>query len=257
MKQWRGSGIIPIVVLLVAVFGATAVSTGAVYWVKQKEKKPTLPKTPQPTLDVKRALTPTLEKTAERSGTATISKPAFTMKPPQGWVRPSDVPIQADFHFAAPEPDFFEDKTGGYFSNIIAQVGPHQKGYTGVKDYQKKYRNEMTRAFSGVEILSEGLKTVKGYKAYYIESITPDPKEATKIHRLQYLYIVDANFVVGALGSTLDTAWDRDAGKIKASLESIVIEKAASPTPLPAGATPAPTGTFEYLPEYQPGQGTY
>lgn len=252
MKNNRGSGFVPIVILLVAVFGAAAVSTGAVYWVKQKDKKPIVPKTPQPTLDTKRALTPTIEKTAEQAGVS--ANLDFTMKPPQGWVRPTDTGVQAQIHFAAPEPDFFKDKSGGYFSNIVADIGPHQKGYSTIKDYKKNYRFELIQAYPGTSIRTEGVKTVNGYQVYYIESINPDPKDdKIEAHRLQYLFMIDEKYVLGALGSALEgEAWDRDGAKIKASLDSIVIKKAAAAT-----ATPTPTGTWEYLPEYQPGQKPY
>ena len=255
MKNRRGPGFVPIVILLVAVFGTFAVSTGAVYWVKQINKKPIVPKTPQPTLDVDRALTPTIEKTAEQAGVS--ANLDFTMKPPQGWVRPTDTGVQAQIHFAAPEPDFFKDKSGGYFSNIVADIGPHQKGYSKIKDYQKNYRFELTQAYAGTTIRTEGVKTINGYQVYYIESITPDPKDGNEVHRLQYLFVIDETYVLGALGSALEgDGWDRDGAKIKASLESVVIEKAATPLPA-ATATPTPAGTWEFLPEYQPGQKPY
>ena len=266
MKNRRGPGFVPIVILLVAVFGTFAVSTGAVYWVKQINKKPIVPKTPQPTLDVDRALTPTIERTAERSGTA-ADKQKFTMKPPQGWVRPTDTGVQAQIHFAAPEPDFFKDKSGGYFSNIVADIGAHQKGYSKIKDYQKNYRFELTQTYSGTTIRTEGVKTINGYQVYYIESITPDPKDGNEVHRLQYLFMIDETYVLGALGSALEgDGWDRDGAKIKASLESIKIEKPAAaiptlmvgtPTANVGAATPTPTGTWEFLPEYQPGEKPY
>lgn len=222
MHLHRRSGIVPIVILLIAVFGAAAVSTGAVYWVKQGKKKSRVSSTPQPTLDFSRAQTPTLEATAEHFDGASLQKPSFTMHPPAGWVRPTDTKVEADFVFSAPEPDLISPQEG-FFSNITASVGPHQPGYTGINDYRTRYKKTLLAALPGTQVVRENVTRINSFEAYVIESITT-PSGNAAMHRLQYLYIINDRFALGALGTTLEKEWSRDGGKIKASLESIQIE---------------------------------
>ena len=73
----RKRGLIPVVILLIAVFGVVAVATGAVYWTKAKNKAKT-DLTAQPKLDTKRAESSTLEAEPETYTGTNANKPSFT-----------------------------------------------------------------------------------------------------------------------------------------------------------------------------------
>ncbi|MEK7548798.1 MAG: hypothetical protein AAB499_02780, partial [Patescibacteria group bacterium] len=216
MINRKVAGFVPVVILLIAVFGVAAVATGAVYWTKAKNKSKTN-LTAQPTLDTKRAESSTLETQPETYTSTNTLKPSFTINPPSGWVRPTDFLQEADYGLAAPQPDRASE-TKGFFSNINIISSPHEAGFSTIEDYKNKYAQDLVSSVAGVVLVSSSSKTVNGYETFIVE--TTVPTDTYEIHQVQYVFVISNAVVLGATGSTTTKTWDRDKAKIKASIES-------------------------------------
>lgn len=215
----RSRGLIPVVILLIAVFGVAAVATGAVYWTKAKNKSKTN-LTAQPTLDTKRAESSTLEAEAETYTSTSTLKPSFTINPPSGWVRPTDFLQGADYGLAAPQPDRASE-TKGFFSNINIVIAAHETGFVTIEDYRNKYAQDLLATAPGMVLVATSSKTINGYEAFIVETTVPN--DTYDIHQIQYVFVVSNAVGLAVTGSTTTKTWDRDASKIKASIESIKI----------------------------------
>ncbi|MCR4307006.1 MAG: hypothetical protein NUV80_00390 [Candidatus Berkelbacteria bacterium] len=212
-------GLIPVVILLIAVFGVAAVATGAVYWTKAKNKSKT-DLTAQPTLDTKRAESSTLETEAETYTSTSTLKPSFTINPPSGWVRPTDILQEADYALAAPQPDRASE-TKGFFSNINIVITAHETGFSTIEDYRSKYAQDLVNSTPGMAVVSTASKTVNGYETFIVEATVPNG--TYDVHQIQYVFVVSNAVGLAATGSTTTKTWERDGTKIKASIESIKI----------------------------------
>ncbi len=217
--QGRSRGFIPVVILLIAVFGVAAVATGAVYWTKAKNKSKT-DLTAQPTLDTKRAESSTLEAQPETYTSTNTLKPSFTINPPSGWVRPTDFLQEADYGLAAPQPDRASE-TKGFFSNINIIIAAHRTGYATLEDYKKRYAQDLVSSTPGMILVNTFTKTVGGYETFIVEVTVPS--DTYDIHQIQYVFVVSNTIGLAATGSTTTKTWERDSAKIKASIESIKI----------------------------------
>src|SRR3989344_7960501 len=215
----RSRGLIPVVILLIAVFGVAAVATGAVYWTKSKNNSKT-ELTAQPTLDTKRAESSTLETEAETYTSTNTLKPSFTINPPSGWVRPTDFLQEADYGLAAPQPDRASE-TKGFFSNINIIIAAHETGFSTIEDYKNKYTQSLLSTTPGMALVSTSTKTVNGYETFIAETTVPN--DTYDIHQIQYVFVVSNSVGLAATGSTTTKTWERDSAKIKASIESIKI----------------------------------
>lgn len=212
-------GLIPVVILLIAVFGVAAVATGAVYWTKSKNNSKTN-LTAQPKLDTKRAESSTLETEAETYTSTNSLKPSFTINPPSGWVRPTDILQEADYALAAPQPDRASE-TRGFFSNINIIISSHETGFTTIEDYRSKYEQDLVSSTPGMVVVSTSSKTINGYETFIVEATVPN--DTYDVHQVQYVFVVSNTIGLGATGSTTTKTWDRDGAKIKASIESLKI----------------------------------
>ena len=217
--QSRSRGFIPVVILLIAVFGVAAVATGAVYWTKAKNKSKT-DLTAQPKLDTKRAESSTLEAQPETYTSTNALKPSFTINPPSGWVRPTDFLQKADYGLAAPQPDRASE-TKGFFSNINIIIAAHETGFSTIEDYKNKYTQSLLSTTPGMALVSTSTKTVNGYETFIAETTVPN--DTYDIHQIQYVFVVSNSVGLAATGSTTTKTWERDSAKIKASIESIKI----------------------------------
>jgi len=217
--QSRSRGFIPVVILLIAVFGVAAVATGAVYWTKAKNKSKT-DLTAQPKLDTKRAESSTLEAQPETYTSTNALKPSFTINPPSGWVRPTDFLQEADYGLAAPQPDRASE-TKGFFSNINIIIAAHETGFSTIEDYKNKYTQSLLSTTPGMALVSTSTKTVNGYETFIAETTVPN--DTYDIHQIQYVFVVSNSVGLAATGSTTTKTWERDSAKIKASIESIKI----------------------------------
>ncbi|MDP3992728.1 MAG: hypothetical protein Q8Q05_00720 [bacterium] len=215
----RSRGLIPVVILLIAVFGVAAVATGAVYWTKAKNKSK-IDLTAQPTLDTKRAESSTLETEAETYTSTSTLKPSFTINPPSGWVRPTDILQEADYALAAPQPDRASE-TKGFFSNINIVIAAHETGFATIEDYKNKYAQDLVSSTPGMALVSTASKTINGYEAFIVE--TTAPNDTYEVHQIQYVFVVSNAVGLAVTGSSTAKTWDRDEAKIKASIESIKI----------------------------------
>lgn len=213
----------PVVILLIAVFGVAAVATGAVYWTKNKNKAKT-DLTAQPKLDTERAESNTLETEAETYTSTTASKPSFTINPPSGWVRPTDILQEADYALAAPSPDRASE-TKGFFSNINVIIASHETGFSTFDDYKNKYAQDLVSSTPGMVLISSSTKTINGYQVVLVEGTVPNG--TYDVHQIQYIFYIDGKIALAATGSTTTKTWDRDGAKIKASIETIKITPAS------------------------------
>ena len=218
----RRRGFIPVVILLVAVFGVAAVATGAVYWTKTKNQAKTN-LTAQPKLDTKRAESSTLETQPETYTSTSTSKPSFTINPPMGWVRPTDILQEADYALAAPQPDRASE-TKGFFSNINIIIATHRAGFVTIDDYKNKYAQDLVSTTPGMVLVGSASKTVNGYETFIVEGTVPNG--TYDVHQIQYVFVINNLVGMAATGSTTTKTWDRDNAKIKASIESIKIQPA-------------------------------
>ncbi|MDO8650238.1 MAG: hypothetical protein Q7K33_02905 [Candidatus Berkelbacteria bacterium] len=216
----RSRGLIPVVILLIAVFGVAAVATGAVYWTKSKNNSKTN-LTAQPTLDTQRAESSTLETQPETYTSTNSLKPSFTINPPSGWVRPTDILQEADYALAAPKPDRASE-TKGFFSNINIVIAAHESGFSTVEDYKNKYAQDLASSTPGMVLVSSSSKTVNGYEVVIVEGTVPN--DTYDVHQIQYVFVVNNAVGLAATGSTTTKTWERDSAKIKASIESIIIK---------------------------------
>ncbi|MEK7535249.1 MAG: hypothetical protein AAB563_02515 [Patescibacteria group bacterium] len=215
----RSRGFIPVVILLIAVFGVAAVATGAVYWTKSKNNSKTN-LTAQPKLDTERAESSTLETEPETYTSTNTLKPSFTINPPSGWVRPTDFLQEADYGLAAPQPDRASE-TKGFFSNINIIIAAHETGFVTIEDYRNKYAQDLISSVPGTVLVGTSSKTVNGYEVFIVETTVPN--DTYDIHQIQYVFVVNNKVGLAATGSTTTKTWDRDSAKIKASIESIKI----------------------------------
>lgn len=220
----RSRGIIPVVILLIAVFGIAAVVTGAVYWTKVKNKSKT-DLTVQPKLDAKKAESSTLETQPETYASTSATKPSFTINPPSGWVRPTDILQEADYALAAPTPDRASD-TKGFFSNINVIIVPHKAGFSTIEDYKNKYAQDLVSTTPGMVLVSTSSKTISGYETLAVEATVPNG--TYDVHQIQYVFVINSTIGMAVTGTTTTKTWDRDGAKIKASIESIKILTSAS-----------------------------
>lgn len=218
MSSYR-RGLIPVVILLIAVFGVAAVATGAVYWTKSKNNSKTN-LTAQPKLDTERAESSTLETEPETYTSTSTLKPSFTINPPSGWVRPTDILQQADYALAAPQPDRASE-TRGFFSNINIIIAAHETGFSTFEDYRSKYAQDLMNSTPGMALVGTSSKTINGYEVVIVETTVPN--DTYDIHQIQYVFVVNNAVALAATGSTTTKTWDRDGAKIKASIESLKI----------------------------------
>ena len=215
----RSRGLIPVVILLIAVFGVAAVATGAVYWTKSKNNSKT-DLTAQPKLDTERAESSTLETEPETYTSTNALKPSFTINPPSGWVRPTDILKEADYALAAPQPDRASE-TKGFFSNINVIISSHETGFSTIEDYKNKYAQDLVSSTPGMVLVSSSSKSINGYEAFIVEGTVPN--NTYDVHQIQYVFVVSSAIGLAGTGSKTTKTWERDSAKIKDSIESIKI----------------------------------
>ncbi len=200
------------VIVLVAVVGVVVV-TGAFKSDKQKGSPTSKTETKQ------------VSELAERELTfgGSSGRPTFSVKAPVGWSTAED--SRVDFLIGSLIGEKLPDGSN-FTPNINFIISKHEIAATSIADYTSSWKEVMAKSYPSMRFLSDDIKKVGELDAYIMNIVQTRP-DGVDVHQIQYMFWVDSDGVLAVVGSAPDLSWDKYEKVIKASIESVKVEKKA------------------------------
>lgn len=153
----------------------------------------------------------------------TNGKPTFSVFVPLGWSR-GDNPKVALIVGSEELENLSNNQT--FRPNINFIIAKHEIAAKSIKDYASLWKPFMSKYYPSSKFTNDYTKKVDNFDVYVLDGLQTKA-DGSEIHQVQYVFWIDENLALAAVGSAPSSVWNKYEKAILASIESVKLENAA------------------------------
>lgn len=221
MKFFKNKKILVGIIIFVC-FVVFLLATGVLkfnFSVRRTSENPVLPTSQTPQVNSQTKLL------ADRASTfgGTIGKPTFSVFVPLGWSK-GDNPKVALVVGSEELENLSNNQT--FRPNINFIIAKHEIAAKSIKDYASLWKPFMSKYYPSSKFNNDYTKKVGNFDVYVLDGLQTRA-DGSEIHQIQYIFWIDENLALAAVGSAPSSVWNKYEKAIIASIESVKLEKVA------------------------------